>query len=78
MSYRRTNSALRYDSPCEPRWFFFLNVRPQSGCRLRPACGEEAQRYVERSVERLPPELGRRSRPAQPSLIKFRDCPAGN
>ena len=43
---------------CEPQWFFFLERTPESGCRLRPVCGEEAQRYVERSVERLPPELG--------------------
>jgi hypothetical protein len=43
---------------CEPQWFFFLERTRELGCRLRPVCGEEARRYVERSVERLPPELG--------------------
>ncbi len=43
---------------CEPRWFFFLERKTELGCRLRPAFSEEAQDYVERSVERLPPELG--------------------
>jgi hypothetical protein len=43
---------------CEPQWFFFLERTPESGCRLRPVCAEEARRYVERSVERLPLELG--------------------
>jgi hypothetical protein len=42
---------------CEPRWFFFLERSTESGCRLRPVCAEEACRYLERSVERLPPEL---------------------
>lgn len=42
---------------CEPRWFFFLERTADSCCRLQPVCGDEARRYVERSVERLPPEL---------------------
>jgi len=42
---------------CEPQWFFFLERTAESGCRLRSVSGDEARRYVERSVERLPPEL---------------------
>jgi hypothetical protein len=43
---------------CEPQWFFFLERSTELGCRLRPVSADEARRYVERSVERLPPELG--------------------
>ncbi len=42
---------------CEPRWFFFLERSTELGCRLRPVCAEEACQYLERSVERLPPEV---------------------
>jgi hypothetical protein len=41
---------------CQPRWFLFLQ-RTTGECRLDPASPDEARRYVERSVERLPPEL---------------------
>lgn len=47
----------RLQDSCEPQWFFFLERAPEPGCRLQPVCGDEARRYVERSVERLPPEL---------------------
>jgi hypothetical protein len=42
---------------CEPQWFFFLERTSVPGCRLHSIGSDEAQRYVERSVERLPPEL---------------------
>ncbi len=44
---------------CIPRWFFFLERSTEPGCRLRPVCADQARRYVERSVERLPPELSK-------------------
>ena len=63
------NQELAYEVPssevggqtqlsCEPRWFFFLERRSNfRGCEILPIESEEAQRYVDRSVERLPPEL---------------------
>jgi hypothetical protein len=43
---------------CEPRWFFFLErTATEERCQLLPVSADEAQLYVERSVERLPTEL---------------------
>ena len=41
---------------CQPRWFLFLQ-RSTGECRLDPVSPDEARRYVEGSVERLPAEL---------------------
>jgi len=45
------------ENACEPRWFFFLERYGKKGSFVEPVSPEEAQSYVERSVERLPPEL---------------------
>lgn len=47
----------RVELSCEPRWFLFLQRAPVEGCRLERVSAEEARQYVDRSVERLPPEL---------------------
>jgi hypothetical protein len=41
---------------CRPRWFLFLQ-RSTGECQLDPICPDEARRYVESSLERMPPEL---------------------
>lgn len=62
------NGELAYELPahvlgatvrlsCKPRWFFFLERSGEPGFHVRPISSTEAQSYVERSVERLPPEL---------------------
>jgi hypothetical protein len=45
------------ESCCDPQWFFFLERTSEPGCALLPVSAHEARRYVERSIERLPPEL---------------------
>ncbi len=44
-------------SCCEPQWFIFLERSPIDGSDLVPVPGQEALRYIEQSVERMPPEL---------------------
>ena len=63
------NQELAYELPsqelgaevqlsCEPRWFFFLErTGSVGGCEVLPIASEESQHYVNRTVERLPPEL---------------------
>jgi hypothetical protein len=62
------NQELAYELPaqdlgtqvelsCKPRWFFFLERGAVEECRLDIVSPDEALRYVEHSVERLPPEL---------------------
>jgi hypothetical protein len=47
----------RVQSLCRPRWLFFLERRSANGCEINPVPAAEALRYLENSVERLPPEL---------------------
>jgi hypothetical protein len=47
----------RVESWCAPRSFIFLERSGEEGCRLAPVPAVEARRYIERSVERLPPQL---------------------
>jgi hypothetical protein len=42
---------------CEPRWFVFLERVSEPECSLVRVSSEQARRYVEDSVERLPSEL---------------------
>ena len=42
---------------CEPRWFFFLERSTRRSAGSSRFVLREARQYVERSVERLPPEL---------------------
>ncbi len=58
LAYELPPEALgsRVELSCEPRWFVFLE-RAKTECRIDPVSPGEALQYVERSVERLPPEL---------------------
>ena len=62
------NQELAYELPaqdlgarvrlcCQPQWFFFLERVPDEGFSAVPVSSLEAQRYVDGSLERLPPEL---------------------
>ncbi len=42
---------------CQPQWFFFLERVPEEGFSAVPVSSLEAQRYIDGSLERLPPEL---------------------
>jgi hypothetical protein len=42
---------------CEPRWLVFLERLPGQGSEFTPLSALEARRYLESSVERLPPQL---------------------
>lgn len=42
---------------CEPRWLLFLERLPRQGTEVAPLSALEARRYLESSVERLPPQL---------------------
>ena len=62
------NSELAYELPVEewgaqvdlsskPRWFLFLERADTEQFHLLPSCGDAIRRYLEVSLERLPPEL---------------------
>lgn len=51
-------TGARVETSCEPRWLFFLQRSTERGCKIAPMAAAEARRYLERSVERLPVELG--------------------
>lgn len=62
------NQELAYELPaqdlgarvhlrCQPQWFFFLERLPDEGFSAVPVSSLEAQRYIDGSLERLPPEL---------------------
>jgi hypothetical protein len=42
---------------CQPQWFFFLERVSDEGFSAVPVSSQEAQRYIDGSLERLPPEL---------------------
>ncbi len=47
----------RVERACEPRWLVFLERTQGAGARFTPMSSAEARRYVNSSVERLPPQL---------------------
>jgi len=47
----------RVERACEPRWLIFLERTLEAGAVLTPMSSAEARRYVNSSVERLPPQL---------------------
>jgi len=49
-------SSIRLTS--RPQCFLFLERREEEGCALDPISPSEARRYIESSVEPLPPQLG--------------------
>jgi len=68
--------AAQVESSCAPRWFLFLERSTKKGCHVEPVSPEQARSYVERSVERLPPELDdmRRMRRAIIEQISLLSC----
>jgi hypothetical protein len=47
----------RVERACEPRWLIFLERTQQAGAIFVPMSSAEARRYVNSSVEKLPPQL---------------------
>jgi hypothetical protein len=47
----------RVERACEPRWLVFLERMQEAGAQFTPMSSAEARRYIDSSVERLPPQL---------------------
>ena len=51
------DAGAQVTSCCEPRWFFLLERSAKQECRIEPLNPTNVIAYVERHLERLPPEL---------------------
>jgi hypothetical protein len=47
----------RVERECEPRWLIFLERMPRAGGEFTPMSHTDTRRYLDSSVERLPPQL---------------------
>lgn len=47
----------KIECSCKPRWFILLERSLEDGCRIQPLNPDAVHGYLERHLERLPPEL---------------------